>query len=196
MSSQGATVGVGQRRGGFIGCRRSVARDAFQSTDALPGRTTVHTTPVGPRLRAWPLRELAGLVDRTTTWSDLALPPGTNPLARLDGELWDLSASLELGEAQAIVVEVRGTTVRYDVAAGVLHVGDRQTPLPARDSRLGLRLLIDRTTIEAFGDGGFVYLPVAAPLADGPRTLGLTAEGGAARIVRLEVRALRSIWRD
>jgi sucrose-6-phosphate hydrolase SacC (GH32 family) len=55
-------------------------------------------------------------------------------------------------------------------------------------------VLIDRTSIEAFVNGGEVdasgvYFPnMADP------TLSLTVEGGSARIRRLVVHELRSIW--
>jgi levanbiose-producing levanase len=66
--------------------------------------------------------------------------------------------------------------------------------LKLKNGRLSLRVLMDRTSIEAFANGGEVdasgvFFP---DMAD--RTLSLTVEGGPARIYRLVVHELRSIW--
>lgn len=68
------------------------------------------------------------------------------------------------------------------------------TGIVLKDGHLSLRVLIDRTSIEAFINGGEVdasgiFFP---DMAD--PTLSLTVEGGPVRIHRLVVHELRSTW--
>jgi len=89
---------------------------------------------------------------------------------------------------------VRGTDVLYDVKAQTLTALGRTAPLKLDGHRLTLRLLVDRTSLEVFGNGGEVsmsscFLP---PLDD--KTLAVHADGGSAKIVSLTVQPLHSAW--
>jgi sucrose-6-phosphate hydrolase SacC (GH32 family) len=57
-------------------------------------------------------------------------------------------------------------------------------------------VLVDRTSIEIFGNDGRVYLPLGAVLDPGNRSLSVSARGGEARIERLELFELRSVWEE
>jgi len=57
-----------------------------------------------------------------------------------------------------------------------------------------LELLVDRTSIEIFGNDGRVYMPMGVILADNPESLEIFSEGGNTRIRSLEVYELDSVW--
>jgi len=151
-------------------------------------------SPEGLRLFAYPVREIESLHGEKHAWQDLPLKPGENPLAGLTGELFDLAAEFELGEAAEVGFVLRGVPVVYDVWAQKLSCQDKEATLKPRDGRLRLRLLGDRTSIEIFGHDGQVYMPLGVILPDDNRSLEVFSRGGEARLVSLEVYPLRSIW--
>ncbi|RXM21859.1 hypothetical protein EO238_26845 [Citrobacter sp. AAK_AS5] len=75
-----------------------------------------------------------------------------------------------------------------------MRCNDKSVPLALKDGRLHLRILVDRLSIEIFGQHGRVYMPMANLFADSERALGVQVDGGAARAVSLNVRELDSAW--
>ena len=61
-------------------------------------------------------------------------------------------------------------------------------------NRLSLVVLVDRSSIEVFANEGEVALAVGILPQDDNRSLEIFAAGGSAKIERLLVYALRSIW--
>jgi fructan beta-fructosidase len=166
----------------------------FNQQMTFPRELTLRTTGEGIRLFAHPVREIQKLYAETHTWSDLALQPGDNPLASLKGELWDIDAVIAPEGAETLKLNVRGETIRYDATRKTLSCMGKSATLEPTAGRIELRVLVDRTSIEIFGNGGrivmsFCFLPKPAD-----HSLGIAAEGGAARIVSLAVRELESAW--
>ena len=154
----------------------------------------LRSTGEGIRLFAYPVREIERLYTKTHRWADLALSPADNPLASLEGELWDLDAVIEPGKAAAVEWNVRGQAIRYDVARKMLSCLGKSATVEPADGRIEVRLLVDRTSIEVFANRGrivmsFCFLPDVAN-----RRLGIGAEGGPAKIVSLTARELESAW--
>jgi len=167
----------------------------FNQQMSFPTELTLRTTPAGVRLCKWPVKEIDTLVADTSRTTAIELRPGDNPLKDLTGDLFDLDLALEVGDAKTITIDISGTPVKW-TSDGRLHVGSASAKLPATDGKLTLRLLIDRTSIEAFGNRGEVTLS-SCYLPRGPhRAPALSVDGGPARIVSLEVRKLRSAWRE
>ena len=166
----------------------------FNQQMSFPCELTLHRTSDGLRLHRRPVQEIASLYGKEQTWHHLTLAPGDDPLQSLRGDLWDIQAQFEVGTATALGFRVRGTDVLYDVKAQTLTALGRTAPLKLDGHRLTLRLLVDRTSLEVFGNGGEVsmsscFLP---PLDD--KTLAVHADGGSAKIVSLTVQPLHSAW--
>jgi len=166
----------------------------FNQMMGVPVELTLLTTPAGPRLAANPVRELASL--RTATHDIPAGPlrPGDNPLSAVAGELLDVVAEIAPGTATEIVFNLRGVAVRYDVAKQELACGANHGPLPQVGGRIRLRILVDRASVDIFGNDGRLYLPMGMLLRPEDRSLGLEARGGEARIASLIVHDLKSAW--
>ena len=62
--------------------------------------------------------------------------------------------------------------------------------------RIRLRILVDRTSIEVFGNGGKVSLTSCYLARPRERSVQAFAVGGPARIVSCETWTLRSAWTD
>jgi sucrose-6-phosphate hydrolase SacC (GH32 family) len=71
---------------------------------------------------------------------------------------------------------------------------DKTAPLKPEKGRIHLEILVDRTSIEIYANGGRVYMPMGATAPQGKRSVEVYAKGGAGRIVSLAVHKLRSIW--
>lgn len=166
----------------------------FNQMMCFPCDLRLRSTPEGPRLTWLPVPEITALHAQTRRVEAGPLEPGTNPLAGFEAELVSLEASLEPGAATALTVDIRGHVLRYDVAAGTLQVREVKIPVPLEDGRLSLRVLVDRTSVEVFAQGGLFYLPLPAMAEAGNRSLSLQAEGGPARVHRLLAHRLKSIW--
>lgn len=165
----------------------------FNQSMGIPVELTLRTTAQGLRLYANPIRELTTLRAHSTVLKPQPLQPGANPLTRLHGELLDVIATLDPKGATNITFDLRGVPLVYDVKARQLFCADAQGPLPLHNGRLQLRLLVDRTSIEIFGNEGQLYMSVATVIPPGNTSLALTADQEAA-IEALEVHTLRSIW--
>jgi fructan beta-fructosidase len=168
----------------------------FNQMMCFPCTLTLRRTPDGPRLRWWPVEEIATLDAAAHAVSPLPRPlkPGENPLEGVRGELCDIRAEFEVGDAAAVGLAVRGTEVVYDAGKRELICKDRRAPLAAEGGRVRLRILADRTSLEIFGDDGMVYMPMAVLPREGDASLAAFARGGTATLRVLDVHELRPIW--
>jgi len=166
----------------------------FNQQMNFPCELTLRRTPDGLRLHRQPVREIAGLYGKEQRWHGLTLAPGDNPLHALSGDLWDIRVEFEVGSAAALGLRVRGEDVRCNVNDKTLTMLGQTAPLKLDGARLALRLLVDRTSLEVFADGGQISMTGCfLPFLDGS-TLAVFAEGGSAKIVSLTVHPLRSAW--
>jgi sucrose-6-phosphate hydrolase SacC (GH32 family) len=62
------------------------------------------------------------------------------------------------------------------------------------DDKINLRILADRTSIEIFGNSGWVYMPMGVILNEADQSLAISATGGEAQLASLEIYQLKSIW--
>ena len=95
-----------------------------------------------------------------------------------------LSASAKVG------LEIGGERIVYDVAAKNLD----GAPLPAPDSGITIRVLVDRPMLEIIGGDGRVVITRARKKPGQAGKVVAFAEGGDAELLELSVRELDSIW--
>lgn len=165
----------------------------FNQSMGIPVELTLRTTAQGLRLYANPVRELTTLRVHSIVLKPQPLQPGTNPFAGLHGELLDVILAIDPERAEIITCDLRGVPVVYDVKARQVSCADAKAPLSLHNGRLRLRLLVDRTSIEIFGNEGQLYMSVAMVIPPTNTSLALTADNEAG-IDALEVHTLRSIW--
>ena len=163
----------------------------FNQQMTIPIELSLRTTEEGPRLFFNPVHEIACLHGKTSRWTDLALKPGANPLAGINGELFHIKAEIALGAATQVGFTLRGHRVVYDVVKQTLD----GTPLKPINGRIKLEILLDRCTIETFANEGRLYMPnFRWDLPPNDRSLRLFASGGEAKVIALEVDELKSAW--
>jgi fructan beta-fructosidase len=167
---------------------------SFNQQMTIPCELTLRTTPEGVRMFADPVAELCKLHGRKHAWTNLTLNPGDNPLNKVHGDLFDISAEIKTTGANAVTFSLRGIPVRYDFAKQEITCDKLKAPLATKDGKLRLRLLLDRGSIEIFGNGGRVAISQHIRPDAKNHTLKLTSEGGAAVAEKLEVNEMRSGW--
>jgi len=166
----------------------------FNQMMDFPVDLTLRTTGQGLRLFANPVPEVEALHRRTQRLKTTTMGPGDHPLAGLRGELFDLTVEISPQNAPEVGLEVRGVTLSYDAQKQELSCLGKKGPLPLREGRIRLRLLVDRGSIEIFGNDGQLYMPMGVILKDDPQTLSLFSRGGTARLEAGRVHELKSAW--
>ena len=166
----------------------------FNQQMSFPCNLTLRTTAEGIRLHREPVAEIENIHAYTHAWSDLTLTPDEDPLAGLTGELFDIRAEIALNDASAVGFKIRGQDIRYDVSEQQLTFLERSGPVSPQDGNIRLQILVDRISIEAFGnDGELSMTSYFLPDLDNA-DIGVYAEGGDATLVSLKVHELKSSW--
>jgi fructan beta-fructosidase len=160
---------------------------------SLPNELTLRKTPLGLRVCMLPVKEIKNLVMCSEQQDGLVLKPGAaNPLAGLEGGLYDIDLVADLSTAKRLVLRVRGEAIVVQADVNGLSLGNTMTIPGTR--RLHLRVVVDNTSQDIyFGEHGLYYSPrLTRPLPD--KSAGLSVEGGVVTFSRLHVRQLKSIW--
>jgi sucrose-6-phosphate hydrolase SacC (GH32 family) len=166
----------------------------FNQQMSFPCELTLRTTEEGIRLHAEPVREIESLVAREHAWSGEALSEGAGVLSGVEGDLFDIEAEIELGDATEVSLDARGLPVVYNVEEKELACGKAKATVAPVDGKLRLRVLVDRASVEVFAQNGRYMLPVGTVLDAANRSLALRAKGAGARAVELRVRELKPAW--
>jgi fructan beta-fructosidase len=166
----------------------------FNQCMLFPCELTLRTTGEGIRMFAAPAREIESLHERKHSWTDQTCRPDDNLLADLRGELLHIRGVFEPGDGGELGFVIRGIPVAYDVGRQELTCQGKTAPLKPANGTIRLELLVDRTSIEVFGNQGRVYMPIGVIPPDDDKSLRFYVRTGTARIRSLEVYPLRSAW--
>jgi fructan beta-fructosidase len=166
----------------------------FNQMMTFPVELTLHVTDQGPRLFVNPAREIEQLRGPEFRQSALSFE-GDRPLPEVTSALLDITAEFEPGSAPEFGLMVRGVPVTYNVRDQELSCLGRKGPLIPVEGKVRLRLLVDRASIEIFGNGGSLYMPMGTVLDTAKPPLALFARWGEVRRAFILAYPLKSIWR-
>jgi len=166
----------------------------FNQQLSFPRELTLRRTPNGLRLDRYPISAIRGLYAGSHEIAAGPLAPGQNPCGKVLGDCFDVDLLIEPESAARIIFRVRGVDVVYDVKQKTLKLPGGAAPVELQAGRLELRLLVDRTSIEAFAHRGAADLSTVFFGDPDDRHIALRAEGGTARVHRLVIHTLRSIY--
>ena len=108
----------------------------------------------------------------------------------VSGELFEIRAEFAVGQAKAVVVDIGGNRVTYDVAGNKLNGADMK-PV---DGKFYMQVIIDRPMIEICGNDGRVYITSGRGTRGKVSAVKAFAEGGKAKLIKLDVYEFESIW--
>jgi fructan beta-fructosidase len=167
----------------------------FNQGMSLPLELSLRQTPDGPRLAWQPVAELAALRGKQLAKLSGPLPPGSDPLAGVRGELFEISLEFEPGAASEIGLNVRGILVSYDATSQEIVVNGKRAPAPLLDGRKQRFIIYaDQTSLEMFAADGLTYLPFPVNFDPKNTSLSVFSKGGTAEITSLQVHEMKSIW--
>jgi fructan beta-fructosidase len=165
----------------------------FNQQLSFPCELTLRAFPEGLRICRQPVKEIDLLHDKEQSWPAQGLAPGENPLANVKGDLFDIRAEIDPGSATEVGFKIRGTPVSYSVKDQKITCLGATTDM-ASSPKITLQLLVDRTSLEVFGNEGKVSITSCFLPDPKNQDLELYALGGTAKIVSLKVYPLHSAW--
>lgn len=166
----------------------------FNQQLAFPCDLTLRSTPRGPRLFKWPVKEIEGLYGESHAEKNVPVKPG-GELGGVGSDLLDISIGIDLQTAKSVMLQFRGfpITVFNEGTSAAIVAWDRRVSIPLEHGRLNLRILKDITSIEIFAnDGATVLSGCFKP--DERERFGLSVAGGNAQLASLEIHELKSAW--
>jgi sucrose-6-phosphate hydrolase SacC (GH32 family) len=185
---------------------RQTPATTWRGAMAVPRELSLVSDADGIRLIQQPIAELAATRISRGLWNDLTVAPGENPLADLHGDALELIARFAIDDYTAAshfglrvrVGATEQTTVGYDLAKGMVYFdrshSGQQAPgfaaaqvlaLPPRAGIVELHILVDRSSVEIFANGGRVVFTNQIFPDPASQGVELFAEGGAVQIVAL-----------
>jgi fructan beta-fructosidase len=174
----------------------AAAGEAFTQMMSFPATLNLRSTSDGVRLCREPVDAIRSL--RTHTYDFPAGPLTPSPLlAELKGEAWDIESAIRVGSIFCpVLIRIAGDDYVYQPASQMLSGPKGAIPIPLNGGRLQLRVLVDRTTVEIFGDCGQAYgmFIRSNPGGLAPLELRTIGENGEVHVEKLSVHSLRSAW--
>lgn len=169
----------------------------FNQQASFPCELSLQRLPRGLVLCRYPIREIEHIQHQVLALSNYQCRPGDNPLAAIQTELLDLDLTIdtERSSCRAIELELGGNIVRYDFKQRRLTSHGSETSLEPRQGRVNVRVLVDRLSIETFGNRGEVSITNIARKKVGAASAVLRVSDGEAFIQSLKANELESIWR-
>lgn len=157
----------------------------FNQQMTFPCELSLRTTPEGIRMYRYPVKEIEKIAGQRHSWKEISLSPGKNLFDGIHHDLLDIHIDVKLQQNHRFLLRVRGAEISYNAETGKLVSLGKEADLPPVEGRLRLRILIDRTSVELFGNEGRVsmsscFIPVSEEFS-------LTCEGGPLDISQIEV---------
>ena len=153
----------------------------FNSQMSLPVELTLRSTPDGPRIFMNPVREVARLRASKETVCRNKVLDGKNLLEGISGAQKEILVSGEPKPGSSFRLDIKGMEISYDSDDNVLTVDGRPATLAPENGRISLRILADTRSVEIFGNGGRIYIPLmyekfedegfVQPYGSGPRPM-------------------------
>ncbi|HOX37159.1 MAG TPA: GH32 C-terminal domain-containing protein [Candidatus Brocadiia bacterium] len=167
----------------------------FNQMMDFPVELTLRATEEGIRMFAQPGREIEVLHRKKHSWKNVRLASGgKNPIEGIECELLEIRAEFEPGTANEVGLNVHGLRVAYNCATSELVCDQNRAALKPVAGRIRLRLLVDRTSVEIFANGGRIYMPMRWIPPAGANDVEVFCSGGEAQMTDMQIYELNSAW--
>jgi sucrose-6-phosphate hydrolase SacC (GH32 family) len=166
----------------------------FNQQMSIPCELRLRSFSDGIRLCMLPVSETKKLRGRGRSWRRTAVKPGENLLSKVSGELFEVKAEIEPGDASEVGFTLRGNPVVYNVKDKTLTCRGKSVDVEPVDGVIRLHIFVDRTSIEIFANEGRRSIFLCFPLDSDNTSLEAFVRGGQAQIRRLKIWKLKSIW--
>jgi fructan beta-fructosidase len=167
----------------------------FNQCMLFPVELTLRPTEEGIRMFAEPIGEIRRLHRARYARRAMIVEPDQNVLRGIKGELFHIKAELSAIDAAQFGFVIRGTEVVCSTAEGTISCKGNKAPIKPADGKIKLEILVDRNSIEIYGNDGRMYMPIGGILPEENKSLELFSRQGKVRIDSLEVFELASAWK-
>jgi fructan beta-fructosidase len=190
--------------------------EVWRGAQSVARSLALRRSPDGWQLVQQPVAALARLREPLYAAGGSSLAADTTAaIEQVEGDTLDIEVTFEPGKAREIGLLVRRgageeTAIGYDAQKKAIFVdrtrsgrvdfdprfaGRHLAPIALDgQGRLSLRILVDRSSVEVFGDGGVAVITDRIYPSPQSRGVALFARGGAGRLVELKAWRLRSAW--
>jgi sucrose-6-phosphate hydrolase SacC (GH32 family) len=195
-SPDGKVIQIAWMRGGEF------PEMVFNGQMSIPVELTLRSTPIGAVLCRKPISSLSVLYDDEVIKKDKNLIPGIkgNLLGGIKGDAVFIKMVVNPKTADSFGLIVRngkksnGTDVHYDTAKKTLDVNGCKMILEPINGKIELQILVDRSSIEVFGNKGLCGISTCFTPVDGEDELLLYTQGGELFVESLEAYTLKTAW--
>ncbi len=178
----------------FEGGQRAMHDRTWSMQMCFPCELSLKTINGEIRLCRNPITGIKKLRNESHFWKNNTIQPGDNPLADLDGDVFEINVEIDLAGASGFSFNIRGEKLVYSVKEQQLTFMENEATLTAENNIIKLRLIIDRNSIEIFANQGEVTYSNLFYPDPSNMNLEMTSSGGAVRINFMEAYRLESIW--
>jgi fructan beta-fructosidase len=167
----------------------------FNQMMGVPIELKLKSVGANLRLSAEPIRELQKLRHASAGIQNETITSGNSYTARHNSDLWESVLELSPEKNAEVRLDIRGALITYDSAKQELSCLGKKAPLPLIDGKIKLHLLVDRTSIDIFGNDGDLYMPMGFIPKNDNFAMIVSAQNAAAKIVSLKNWKLDSAWK-
>lgn len=197
-ADDGRTLQIAWMRGGeFPGM-------PFNGQMSFPCEISLTKFSFGYKLVRKPVKEIELLHGKHQKWENKVVIPGINEnkTKSVKGDClhiiaeFDLKTSDNFGFILRNSKKIPGTEISYNVKRGVLTVLSSTVPVVPVDNKISLEILLDRSSIEIFVNGGQTVISNCFTPTKGADDVVLYSNGGELGIDKLDVFEMKSIWAE
>lgn len=188
---------------------------AWRGAMTLPRVLTLETVEGQIVLKQLPVDELLGLREGAEAWSKATVSADAPLEVDLKSELLELELEADISSGQELLIKIQSseteacaTVIGYNPASQWLfidriHSGRTDVhpefavkhgaPLAAKNDKIKLRVLVDRSAVEVYGNDGIVVMTDLIFPTSPINHLWLGTDGGPAELTSLKLYTLKSL---
>ncbi|OAB47200.1 GH32 C-terminal domain-containing protein [Paenibacillus antarcticus] len=185
---------------------------------SIPREVSLVTTKDGIRIAQTPIKELESLRSQLYTTANKVVSPSSQNLLKgvttgayeievdveipLGSKVTEFGFNIREGGSQKTVVGYKPSESQIFVdrsASGVTDFSNRfstrhEAPMQAENKRVKMRILVDESSVEVFGNNGKVVFSDVIFPDPASRAMSFYTKGGNVNVVSLKVNQLVSVW--
>lgn len=166
----------------------------FSQQMSFPCELSLRTTPAGIRLFRMPVAEIERLRVASDAAASRILHAGEELSIGRSGDLFDVVAEIEA--TPDAVFSMRLHDVHIACSGGIIRCLGKEAVVHSADNAIRLRVLLDRTSVEVFANGGEIGMSSCILPAERETTVRCCADRGSVQIRSIVVHHLTSSWGD
>ena len=160
----------------------------------FPVELTLKTINKELRLCRNPIDGIKQLRYDAKIWMDTPIILNENPLKLINGDVIEIVSEFDLGKSKEIVFDIRGEKAIYNAVDKQLTFMDSKAKVIPVRNKIKLRFIVDRNSVEIYANQGEVTFTRLFYPNPSNMNLGVFVTGGEAKIDKMEVYRLESIW--